>query len=48
VALWAVGGIAIMGGHSLLKLIPVVWISRLCAALMADRSMGGFAGLTGG
>ena len=33
-ALWAVGGIAIIGGHSLLKFIPVVWISRLSAALM--------------
>jgi Ca2+/H+ antiporter, TMEM165/GDT1 family len=33
-ALWAVGGIAIIGGHSLLRLIPVVWISRLSAALM--------------
>ena len=33
-ALWAVGGIAIIGGHSLLRLIPVVWISRFCAALM--------------
>jgi putative Ca2+/H+ antiporter (TMEM165/GDT1 family) len=33
-ALWAVGGIAIIGGHSLLRLIPVVWISRFSAALM--------------
>ena len=33
-ALWAVGGIAIIGGHSLLKFIPVVWISRVSAALM--------------
>jgi Ca2+/H+ antiporter, TMEM165/GDT1 family len=33
-ALWAVGGIAIVGGRGLLKLIPVVWVSRLSAALM--------------
>lgn len=33
-ALWAVGGIAIIGGRSLLKFIPVVWISRVSAALM--------------
>lgn len=33
-ALWAVGGIAIIGGHSLLKFIPVVWISRISAVVM--------------
>lgn len=33
-ALWAVGGIAIIGGRSLLRFIPVVWISRVSAALM--------------
>ena len=33
-ALWAVGGLAIVGGRSLLKIIPLVWISRIAAAIM--------------
>jgi Ca2+/H+ antiporter, TMEM165/GDT1 family len=33
-ALWAVGGLAIVGGRSLLKLIPLTWISRIAAAIM--------------
>ncbi|HEX7160506.1 MAG TPA: TMEM165/GDT1 family protein [Trebonia sp.] len=33
-ALWAVGGLAIVGGRGLLKLIPLVWISRIAAAIM--------------
>jgi Ca2+/H+ antiporter, TMEM165/GDT1 family len=33
-ALWAVGGLAIIGGRSLLKVIPLVWISRIAAAIM--------------
>jgi putative Ca2+/H+ antiporter (TMEM165/GDT1 family) len=32
--LWAVGGLAIVGGRGLLKLIPLVWISRIAAAIM--------------
>jgi len=34
-ALWAVGGIAILGGRGLLKVIPLVLITRLAAAVMA-------------
>jgi putative Ca2+/H+ antiporter (TMEM165/GDT1 family) len=33
-ALWAVAGIAIVGGRGLLKLIPLVWISRVAGAIM--------------
>jgi Ca2+/H+ antiporter, TMEM165/GDT1 family len=33
-ALWAVAALAIIGGRSLLKLIPLVWISRIAGAIM--------------
>jgi putative Ca2+/H+ antiporter (TMEM165/GDT1 family) len=33
-ALWAVAGLAIAGGRSLLKVIPLVWISRIAAVIM--------------
>jgi putative Ca2+/H+ antiporter (TMEM165/GDT1 family) len=33
-ALWAVGGLAIVGGRGLLKVMPLVWISRIAAAIM--------------
>lgn len=33
-ALWAVGGLAAAGGHGLLKLVPLVWISRIAAVIM--------------
>ena len=33
-ALWAVAGVAIVGGRSLLKLIPLIWITRAAAAVM--------------
>jgi putative Ca2+/H+ antiporter (TMEM165/GDT1 family) len=33
-ALWAVGGLAIVGGRGLLKLIPLKWISRIAAVVM--------------
>jgi Ca2+/H+ antiporter, TMEM165/GDT1 family len=33
-ALWAVGGLAIVGGRSLLKLIPLTWISRIAGMIM--------------
>jgi len=33
-ALWAVGGLAIVGGRGLLKLIPLIWISRIAAVIM--------------
>ena len=33
-ALWAVAGLAIAGGRSLLKVIPVTWLSRAAAVVM--------------
>ena len=33
-ALWAVGGLAIIGGRGLLKLVPLVWISRVAGVVM--------------
>ena len=33
-ALWAVGGLAIVGGRSLLKVIPLTWISRIAGTIM--------------
>jgi Ca2+/H+ antiporter, TMEM165/GDT1 family len=33
-ALWAVGALAIVGGRSLLKVIPLTWITRIAAAIM--------------
>ena len=33
-ALWAVAAIAIVGGRSLLKVIPLAWITRLAAGIM--------------
>jgi putative Ca2+/H+ antiporter (TMEM165/GDT1 family) len=33
-ALWAVGGLAIVGGRGLLKLVPLVWISRVAGVIM--------------
>jgi putative Ca2+/H+ antiporter (TMEM165/GDT1 family) len=32
--LWAVGALAIVGGRSLLKVIPLAWISRIAAVIM--------------
>jgi putative Ca2+/H+ antiporter (TMEM165/GDT1 family) len=37
-ALWAVAGIAIVGGRGLLKLIPLAWITRAAAAIMLVMS----------
>jgi putative Ca2+/H+ antiporter (TMEM165/GDT1 family) len=37
-ALWAVAGIAIVGGRGLLKLIPLTWITRIAAAIMLVMS----------
>jgi Ca2+/H+ antiporter, TMEM165/GDT1 family len=34
IALWAVAAIAIAGGRSLLKVIPLAWITRLAAGIM--------------
>ena len=33
-ALWAVAGLAIVGGRSLLKVIPLTWITRVAAVIM--------------
>ena len=33
-ALWAVAAIAIAGGRSLLKIIPLVWVTRIAALIM--------------
>jgi Ca2+/H+ antiporter, TMEM165/GDT1 family len=33
-ALWAVGALAIVGGRGLLKVIPLVWISRIAGVVM--------------
>jgi len=33
-ALWAVAAIAIVGGRSLLKVIPLTWITRIAAGIM--------------
>jgi putative Ca2+/H+ antiporter (TMEM165/GDT1 family) len=33
-ALWAVAGLAIVGGRGLLKLVPLAWITRVAAAIM--------------
>jgi len=33
-ALWAVAGLAIVGGRSLLKVIPLTWITRIAAVIM--------------
>ena len=33
-ALWVAAGLAIIGGRSLLKMIPVKWLSRGAAAVM--------------
>ena len=33
-ALWAVGGLAIIGGRGLLKLVPLGWISRIAGVVM--------------
>ena len=34
IALWAVAAIAIAGGRSLLKVVPLTWITRLAAGIM--------------
>jgi Ca2+/H+ antiporter, TMEM165/GDT1 family len=33
-ALWAVAAIAIVGGRSLLKVVPLAWITRIAAVIM--------------
>ena len=33
-ALWAVAALAIVGGRSLLKVIPLIWITRIAAVIM--------------
>ncbi len=41
IGLWAVAGVAILGGRSLLKLLPMKWIIRIAALIMLV-----FAGLS--
>lgn len=33
-ALWAVAALAIIGGRNLLKFVPLIWVTRLAAAVM--------------
>jgi putative Ca2+/H+ antiporter (TMEM165/GDT1 family) len=33
-ALWAVGGLAIVGGRGLLRVVPLTWLSRAAAVVM--------------
>jgi putative Ca2+/H+ antiporter (TMEM165/GDT1 family) len=37
--LWAVGLLAILGGKTLLKVLPIVWITRLAAVVMVALSI---------
>jgi putative Ca2+/H+ antiporter (TMEM165/GDT1 family) len=34
IGLWAVAGLAILGGRGLLRIVPVTWIVRVAAAVM--------------
>lgn len=46
--LWAVGGLAILGGRQLLRWIPLTWIARIAAIIMATLGMiSAVAALTG-
>ena len=37
--LWAVGGLAIVGGRQLLRVVPFAWITRIAAVLMAGLAI---------
>lgn len=39
--LWAVGLLAILGGKTLLKVLPIKWITRIAAAVMF--ALGGYS-----
>jgi Ca2+/H+ antiporter, TMEM165/GDT1 family len=37
--LWAVGGLAIVGGRQLLRVVPFAWITRIAAVVMAGLAV---------
>jgi putative Ca2+/H+ antiporter (TMEM165/GDT1 family) len=37
--LWAVGGLAIVGGRQLLRVVPFAWITRIAAVVMAGLAI---------
>jgi putative Ca2+/H+ antiporter (TMEM165/GDT1 family) len=37
--LWAVGGLAIVGGRQLLRVVPFTWITRIAAVVMAGLAI---------
>jgi putative Ca2+/H+ antiporter (TMEM165/GDT1 family) len=37
--LWAVGGLAIVGGRQLLRVVPFRWITRIAAVVMAGLAI---------
>jgi putative Ca2+/H+ antiporter (TMEM165/GDT1 family) len=45
--LWAVGGLAIVGGRQLLRVVPVRWISRTAAIVMAGLAVVSLIGALG-
>ncbi len=49
VGLWAVGGLAILGGRQLLRWIRLIWIARTAALIMAALGLvSAFHAITGG
>ncbi|MBV8994613.1 MAG: TMEM165/GDT1 family protein [Pseudonocardiales bacterium] len=47
--LWAVGSLAILGGRQLLRWIPLIWIARTAALIMAALGLlSAFHAITGG
>lgn len=47
-ALWAVGLLAILGGKTLLKLVPILWITRVAAVVMLGLSVYSFVNVLQG
>jgi putative Ca2+/H+ antiporter (TMEM165/GDT1 family) len=45
--LWAVGGLAIVGGRQLLRVVPVRWITRTAAIVMAGLAVVSLIGALG-
>jgi Ca2+/H+ antiporter, TMEM165/GDT1 family len=46
--LWSVGLLAILGGRTLLKVLPLKWITRVAAVVMLGLSAYSFVELVGG
>lgn len=46
--LWAVGGLAIFGGRQLLRLLPLAWINRAAATVMATLALFSLLAAIGG